>query len=289
MQNHASENPRSKVRSNSPASEKKPDFREISILQLDEPLHAARETFDDDKLDDLIQSIRVQGLIEPLIVKPEGKRFRILAGHRRFIACRALGFKAISCIVRSDISDDGISITVHENEYREDLNVAEQARYYGRLIDRVCGGDVDKLCELVKQKRDYVEARIVLLRGDPDVFAALAGNAISLGVAQELNKVKNVGRRKVFLDAALSGGCTIRMARTWRIDSEKLDEYPADLENLSPTNGATPMNNPGHKLECAICESEEEPHTMEVIFVHRTCKRLTLDKLKLDMNGGDNA
>lgn len=266
-----------------------------SILQyvdtalIDDPDNAARETFDEDALNELIASIAQVGLIEPLVVIQTGKRYRVLAGHRRIVACRALKLATVPCVLWANTDTPGEAVTSHENAFREDLNPAEEARYFSNLLTRLCGNDVDKLCARVKQPRLYVEGRLLLLAGCPNVFAALEQKLINTGVATELNKIPDRGRRIAYLDSAINGGATVRMVKKWRQDDVALAACsPSDIVN-QPLSGVVVQPVFVDTLVCFVCESGEDKHAMEILYVHRFCKKATLDRVMRHLTGEPDA
>jgi ParB family chromosome partitioning protein len=257
----------------------KTTYRDIPIEQLLEPARPARETMDEEKLTELIESIREVGLIEPLVVQPEGEYFRILAGHRRYICCKALGMARIPCVIRPLGPVDGEAIKDHENAFREDLNPAEQAKYYLALLEERCEGDVDKLCERVRRPRNFVEGRILLASGDAGVFEALSQGRIQIGVAVELNKVTDAGLRLVYLDAAVKGGASVALVREWRIKANSLYQEPLPTLADQPPAGILDMPAPHLKNECFFCQSPEHMYLMDLVYLHRYCREAIVNRL----------
>lgn len=249
-------------------------YREIETDLLLDPLHAARESFDEAKLQELIVSIKLLGILEPLLVHPEGDMYRVDAGHRRLVCARAIPLKKCPCMVYNVGLELGEALKHHENAFREDLNAAEEARHFARLLEASCGGDIDRLCEIVRERRDYVEERLLLIQGDERVFQALSDCAISIGVARELNKVHDPARRLMYLESAMSNGASVRMARDWRIRGNADDEITggAPLETTY-TETAQMMPAISTGMECYICQSHEDQHEMEILYVHRSCAK----------------
>src|SRR5215472_15670361 len=173
---------------------------DIPIGQIDDPIRPSRETFDEDKLNELILSIRDAGLIQPISVVVNGERFRVPAG-----------------------TELAAVIQVHENAIREELNPAEEAEYWWYLLEEFCGGDTNRLAALLHLSLQHVERRLTLKTGDADVFSALGQGLIGAGVAEELNRVKDRPRRVMYLDAAVRGGATRALIREWRSKGEALD------------------------------------------------------------------
>src|SRR5881409_56640 len=127
-----------------------------------------RETMTEAGLEDLVDSIRELGILQALLVRPVGDgAYAVVAGHRRLMAARIVGLTRLPCIVHDD-ADTAVAARVHENVVREDVKPAEEAGYLGELYERL-GQDVDRVCATVKRSRDYVERRLLLLRGWPAV------------------------------------------------------------------------------------------------------------------------
>jgi ParB/RepB/Spo0J family partition protein len=256
---------------------RRPKLHEVPIGSLLEPLLPARETFDEDAMRDLVESIRVNGIIEPIVCVREADNYRIWAGHRRYIAAIAAELSTVPCVVWPEGSTQGVTVTVHENVYREDLNPAEQAVFYDTLLEQSCGGDVDQLCELVKQGRQYVEERLLLIRHDPDVFAALRAGRLNFSVARELNRVRSVELRKVFLDSAVKNGATARMIQEWYAKHKGFELRPLDPNSpeAAAVNGG---KGSGWRIECVVCQGDHDVHDLELVYVHRHGCQVLLQK-----------
>jgi len=250
-----------------PAKPAGKDLRDIPLELIDEPARPSRETMDEDKLMELVVSVQQLGVIEPIVVEAIGGRFRIHAGHRRFCAAVAAELKTIPAVV-----------------YPEGQLAGEEASFFARLLEEECGGDVDRLCELVRQKRGYVEGRLLLLQGDPEVFACVKAKGIGVTVARELNAVKDQGMRRVFLDAARKGGASARMVQQWRLDNEKL--APVAAPDTGPgDNQYSTVATPQTSFACLLCEGTDEPWDMELIYMHRRCRKITLDRFLAKVKG----
>ena len=252
---------------------------EIPISLIDDPIRPSRETFDEQKMEDLIMSIREVGLIQPISVVTNVDRYRVLAGHRRLIACRALNHTVIRCRVYPADTQLAAGVQVHENVVREDLNPAEEANYWWQLLEENCGGDTNQLAAMLKLSVQHVERRLLLKTGDEDVFAALGQGLITAGVAEELNRVKDRPRRVMYLDAAVRGGATRALIREWRTKGEAIDA----LQGLSPVTAETgsPDAVPAAptRLACELCDQGVESGAIETMYVHRHCRRSMIDRL----------
>lgn len=247
---------------------------------LDEPPDAQRETMEEQELADLALSIGDVGLLEPLIVMPNGQRYTIRAGHRRYIACGIAQYSPVPCrVVVAGIVDD-LAMMEAENAFREDVNVIEQACFYQRLLIERCGNDVDMLVIRVRRKREFVEDRLNLLLGHPNVVDALRNKRISLAVARELNKVKDPNRLLILLDTAVQQGATARQVNQWRRDADNLQAIVLPDVDSPGADGDGTAPVAAFSMECLFCESGEHQHMMEMVYLHAPCKGLLLRMLQ---------
>lgn len=252
---------------------------DLPLELVDDPERPSRETFDEEKMQELINSIRDAGLIQPISVVENSGRYRVLAGHRRLIACRALSHVTIRARIYPAGTTLANVIQVHENAMREDLNAAEEAQWWWELLEKECNGDTNKLAAVLHLSRDHVERRLSLKLGDEDVFSALGQGLISASVAEELNRVKDRSRRIMYLDAAVKGGATRSLIRQWRTQGEAIDALqsvaPISAEAIS--EAAMPAAPP--RLACELCDQGVEVGAIEMMYVHRHCRRSMIDRL----------
>jgi ParB family chromosome partitioning protein len=111
------------------------DFVEIKITQIKPNPNQPRTDFSEERIAELMKSIEKDGLLQPILVRPEGSDYQIVAGERRWQACKKLGFKTIASkvIIANDVETQEIALV--ENLQRDNLNAIEEARGYQRLID----------------------------------------------------------------------------------------------------------------------------------------------------------
>lgn len=255
-------------------------YTRVSVDLIDEPDLAMRETFDHDALIELANDIRVNGIVQPLRLAPRGDgRYVIAAGHRRFLAARIAGLLLVPAIVKVSNRAEIEAIKVAENSYREEVNPAEEGAYYARLLADVCGNDIDALCAMVRRTRTIVESRILLLEGDPDVLQAVRQREINLGVASELNLIDDHPSRMNYLQAARHGGATVRLVREWRSSYERLKALQQGQEPPGEHYVPPPAQPAGSTLSCVICDSNADPHDLQLVYMHGSCKRLFLARV----------
>lgn len=237
---------------------------------IDEPEMAMRETVDKDYLDELAADMAELGLINAIEVQKRGERYEIVHGHCRFLAAQSLSWETIPARIEEENEELREARKISENYIRRDPNIAEEALYLSKVCETRCGGDVDKLCAMIRKSRNYVESRLLLAEGDPAVFEAVLRNQIRMGVALELNKFKVPGVRLAMLDSAIRGGATADLVRTWRQQYDNPVLQAAIDGAGTPTPEQAGATIEAHEMRCVCCNLTNAPWDMELIYVHRT-------------------
>lgn len=150
----------------------------------------------DTSIDDLAQSIATQGLINPISVRPIANgMFDVVAGQRRLLAVRSLGWLQISCTVASaDMTDNEAKVhSLVENFQRQDNSYSDKVTAFSTLLTEHCGQDMNKLCKMVGVKRKTAERYVAMKKLSADVLEKLDvnsdGKRLSLTSALELTKL----------------------------------------------------------------------------------------------------
>ena len=243
------------------------ELREILLAEIDEPPLAIRITMSDDGLDDLARSIRDVGLQNPITVVADGGRYRIVTGHRRYIAHQKINAPKILCIVRAAGEIQEIAAMVHENLMREDVNPAEEAIFYARLVDERGYNEAD-LMELTKRTAEYIADRFRLLRGDDQVFAAVQRGDIVFSSARVLNTCDDQEMRRFYLDNAIRGGHASRVVKRW-IDDWRLHKPNKQADLIAPAAEPAAPAVEEQKFCCALCGGHRDPWNFVTITLHK--------------------
>lgn len=242
---------------------------EIIADQIIEPVEAMRSTFDRDKLFELSESIRSQGLINPITVRPVGDKFEIVAGNRRFRACAIAGIVRIPCVVRTMTDYEVLSLRAHENLFRDDIDPVDEAIYIGKLV----GDDENKIPEVAKmlnRSRLWVEDRLGILHY-PDYFLEpLKQGRIKLGVAKSLAQIEDEIYRRMFFDNALRDGMAIWQAEYYLSQWEN-GVFKSGAEILPPGEGDKPQPVAKVRQRCAKCGGMAEDPNLTNVFIHIAC------------------
>lgn len=162
------------------------ELRELALDLLVAGKHQPRRAFDEEALKALADSIRAQGVVQPIIVRPVGaNRYEIVAGERRWRAAQRVGLKVIPAVIRSMDERTVMAVGLVENIQRADLNALEEAEALHKLI-KECGLTHDKCAEAVGRSRAQVSNLLRLMELNADVQALLRSSKLSLGHAKVL-------------------------------------------------------------------------------------------------------
>jgi len=241
------------------------EVKELPIDQIDQPRMLPRWGIDGPGLQELAESIRTHGLIQPIAVVRAGERYRLVAGNRRLHACRdLLGWDTIPAVVHEGLdSEEGA--TAVENLQRLDLDPVEQALMFAQLIqDR--GMTQDEVAALVGKQRTFVAKRLMLLDLDELTLAAVVNGEISWTHALELRRIEDPDRRLYYLDLAKHHGVNVRILRGW-VDEElrrpTTDTPPPTFDYESTQVQAPPLE----PMRCTLCGASERERILVFIPV----------------------
>ena len=218
------------------------DIREIDIKKIVPDPDQHRKTFHEDTINELAESIKIHGIIQPLIVRKEGNIYKIVAGERRFRASQVAGINKIPVIVRDDISDrDAAEIALIENLQREDLNPVDEAMGYEKLISDF-GITQEEAADRVGKSRSAVTNSLRLLKLPQTVISSLRDGSVSAGHARALIPLKNEDDITEMVSRIITEGLSVRDTENevrWLLNTqpdEVREEIPPRAKPFSITD-----------------------------------------------------
>ena len=247
--------------------------RMMKISMIEPNREQPRKKFDEDALQELSESIKQYGILQPLLVSDKKDYYEIVAGERRWRAAKMAGLKEVPVVVKEFSTQEIVEISLIENIQREDLNPVEEARAYKRLMDEFHLKQ-DEIAERVSKSRTAVTNSMRLLKLDSRVQQMMVDEMISAGHARAILAISDPEQQynaamKVF-DEKLS----VR-------ETEKLVK-----SILTPTKKKPVVSNP---TEDAIYESLEEKMkgiTGTRVFIHR--KKNNKGKIEIEYYSRDD-
>ncbi len=159
--------------------------REIPFELIDRNPYQTRTYFDETALNELAESIKVSGVVQPITVRQNGSRFQLITGERRWLASQRAGKKTVPAIVRQVSNEQAMEITIIENLQREDLNPVEQARAYERLA-REFSLTQEQMAQRTGKDRSSVSNFLRLLKLPDEVLKFIESGKLSFGHAKAL-------------------------------------------------------------------------------------------------------
>ncbi|MEO0297738.1 MAG: ParB/RepB/Spo0J family partition protein [candidate division WOR-3 bacterium] len=171
------------------------EVRNIPIVNIKPNPFQPRKVFKDEELKELAESIKENGVLQPITVRRVGDHYEIVTGERRFRACKLLGMKDIPAIVKELSNDKMVEWALIENVQREDLNVVEEAEAYKELAEKF-NLTHEEISKKVGKSRAHITNILRVLELEDSIKELLKENKISFGHAKVLLSIKEPLRRK---------------------------------------------------------------------------------------------
>lgn len=217
----------------------KPGGMEVEISKISVNPYQPRESFAEDRLQELVNSIRVHGVLQPIVVRSKGNgEYELVAGERRLRAATAAGLSRIPAVVRELTNEQSLEVALVENLQREDINAVDAAMAYRRLVDEFGLSQEDLAFELGKS-RSTVANTMRLLSLPDEVKSGLKNGVISEGHARAVLSVEGENRQVELYERAVSGGLSVRdterLAREWGKSPARVERSNVSRETSHTT------------------------------------------------------
>jgi len=229
-------------------------LKKVKIELLRAGQYQPRKAFNQEKLQELADSIKAQGLIQPIVVRPSpGGFFEILAGERRLRAAKLAGLKLVSVIVEEVSDRDAMSLALIENIQREDLSAIEEAAALDRLVKEFQMSH-DEIAKAVGRSRASVSNLIRLLGLPAEVKSMIAKNMLEMGHARAL--------------LGLDDNMVINYARKIVAESMSVRKVESIINNLKSDQKAHKKGNVAEKnTDLEIVERELSDYFQSKVFL----------------------
>lgn len=241
----------------------------VKINLIDQPKKRIRESIDAGGIEELASSIREVGLINAITLKKSKKRYEIIAGDRRFLACKMLGLKQIEANIEKKTEEESEEIKLAENIIREDLNPIDIANALLYMENKL-KIPAEKIARRQGKSKNWVERKIMLLKLPVDCINSIKERLISEKVGIELGKVEDTIERKRLLSYAIAHGATWKVVNDWVINysvNRRVEEQIKNKEiGQAETQGLTTV-----KVKCMLCGKEGDITEMKYEPCHKEC------------------
>jgi ParB family chromosome partitioning protein len=205
------------------------DLTELNIKEVVPNVNQPRRNFDPEKLAELTASIKEHGLVQPIVVRPYNGSYQIVAGERRYRACKQLGLKTIPAIIKNLSDEEVTEISLIENIQRQELNPIEEARAYKRLVDEF-GLTQEEIAKKVSKSRPFIANFLRLLNLSKEVLDLVEKGDISVGHARALLTLNDPSMQFIVASKIINENLTVR-------ETEKLTKKMSVMnQNLNIKN-----------------------------------------------------
>ena len=232
-------------------------FKYIPTDQIDGPEKPVRQGMDLNALNELANSIRARGVLNPIeVYKKENGRYSIIHGDRRYLASQKAGLASIPCIVTNAEPDDIEMDRLHENLYREDITPIEEGIYFSYLKNTKAKTN-EEIAKMIGKSKSYVEQRLWTLNWDEDIRRDVDNGELTFAQARELMGIRDERKRKQLTKYAKKGGASINTIRGWKqsANTESAAKPPPQMQPSMSTTTNTPTQPPPEpKVMCDFCQ-----------------------------------
>ena len=184
-------------------------LKKVNIDEIKPNVNQPRKTFDEDKIEELANSIKEHGVIQPIVVRPSGDFFEIVAGERRWRAARAAGLKEIPCVVRELSDEENMLFAIIENMQREDLNPVEEAEGLERMISSF-GLTQEEVSKSVGKSRPYITNSLRLLKLPDSIKKLMSEGLITAGHGRALININDEKKQLEIAQLVIKEGLSVR-------------------------------------------------------------------------------
>ena len=182
----------------------------------------------------LIISIREHGLIQPILIRPLSQGFEIVAGHRRYQACKSLRWRFINCKIREMTNKQAFEIQLSENIQRKSMDPIEEAEAFRRYVIDFGWGGMSDLAKKIGKSEEYVSHRIQLLKLSEEIKKKIASNRLNVSKAIEISTIP-IEKQSQIVGEIIENNLSVKRIRELKMILK--DNISEDYSNIGLTNG----------------------------------------------------
>ncbi len=261
-----------------PAEERKGSVQQVPVSRLKPNSQQPRKLFHSESLQELVQSIKERGILQPIVVRRKGEDWEIVAGERRFRAAQRLGLLTVPAVEVQASDVEALELALVENLQRSDLSVLEEAEGYHRLQEEFQMTQ-EQIAQKVGKDRATVANAIRLLKLGPEAKSLLASGQLTPGHARVLASLATPQEQKRVADKIIRQGWTVRDAEGWLQGQRGPAKKAQSPEKEKDPNVAKLEENLRHWLGTKVAVKPSGPQKGTVCFEY-----YSLDDLERILN-----
>ena len=186
-----------------------PQLVKLHIAQIRPNPFQPRSTFNQEKQQELIDSVRARGMIQPVIVRQTKEGYELVAGERRLRAAKAIGWTEVPAVVRAASDQESLELSLLENIQRDDLNPVEEAKAYERLASEF-GLTQEAIAKATGKQRSSISNVLRILKLPEKIIDAIRNGVITAGHAKALLAIEDHTQQLAAFDQMVSGEFSVR-------------------------------------------------------------------------------
>ncbi len=225
---------------------------EIRVSDIRPNKFQPRQDFSEDKLEELARSISLHGVLQPVVVRDVIGGYELVAGERRWRACKLAGLEIIPAIIRDFSDSEMMEIALIENLQREDLNPLEEAAAYRRLLDEF-GLTQEELSQRIGKSRSHIANILRLLQLPPEIQDYVSRGTISMGHARTLLGLEKAAQQleacRLVVERCLSVRETEALVQRLKAGNKSRKERPVEKEPYIMALESSLQENLGTKVQ----------------------------------------
>ena len=240
-------------------------IKEIMSDRIVDPEFAMRSELERDSLFELADSIKKDGLINPITVRPKDDKFEVVAGHRRFSACKIAGMIKIPCVVRELDDKQTFSVMAAENLERQDVDPVDEASFIARYMEET-GMTVAEVAKQLRRSITYVETRLAVGQMPDYMKECVKFGSLKLGAALALVQITDDNVRRTWTDLAVRDGVSVAQAEYW-LHGWKINQLPGGTQTDTPPGDFEREASHIIEFECSIDGKKHDARLCRTLIV----------------------
>lgn len=205
---------------------------ELNLEEIRPNPYQPRKIFKENSLKELAESIKINGVFQPIIVKKSIKGYDLVAGERRYRASKLAGKTTIPAIIRDFSENQMIEIALLENLQRENLNVIEEALAYKSMIEKL-NLTQEELSQKVSKSRSHITNILGLLRLPSEIQKMLINNELTMGHARVLSKLENEEKMLEYAHKIIENKLPVRETEEITIEEERKNKIKKPIKEVN--------------------------------------------------------
>jgi len=251
------------------------------MSQIVDSQYQTRLIRDDEDLQQLVESIRNQGILQPICVCGGGNKYTVMAGHRRFAAAKIIGLDTITCSVLDNNKHDPWAVAFHENVYRKDMTPIEEAIFVVESMEKGAM-TAEELAPLIRKSVSWIREKITMTAWPDDVAAAVHIGKISVAAAKNLAQIDDDKARIILVEYAVENGANARTTAAW-LQGYRANESMENPGEIEPLPGQPITAGVAPYAPCVVCDEKFMMTEMTYLPICATCQEEVIKKIRNEL------